>query len=601
MEIEITGDLKDINRAIVSLDKRIDKFSDQTKKQLGGATGAFAKFGLAISGVREALRLLSNTFGPIIKLTSDAEEIASKFNVVFAETAERVREWADEFGNAQTGVGRARLELEQMLSTMQDTFIPMGIARDKAADLSMQMVELAVDVASFNNAQDMDVLKAFQSAIVGNHETVRRFGIVISEATIKQEALNSGITDNVKNMTDQEKIQARLNLIIKGSSDAQGDAMRTADSFANSIKRLRALFVDYAVRIGNQVLPKITELVNQAIQAAVSTEKFFASIDLVKLKSYGSGLAVVSVAMVSLKVASVAATIATKALRVALIATGWGAIAVAVGIVVGKLFELSGIFEQVVDNSENLKKEMEEELASLESTRRMMEGFGQDTSLVDEKIISLKNALGLLTDKIQGLEIPLENFNSEMRDLGGLVEDLPQKIEKTDKGTKKLAGTIDDTINLLPYLASGFSTAFDPDITAGERFKQFIISFLGLLEQVIVAAGLVNISLKAIFSGPLGIPIIVGALASLEGAKALVRSAKFGTGGEFIATRPQIIMVGESGDEHVKITPTSVAGQGGGMILNQNFFGMIDDAWIRNKFTPVFNRLLATGQIKLNI
>tara|TARA_Y100000310_G_scaffold291102_1_gene318788 strand:+ start:12 stop:467 length:456 start_codon:yes stop_codon:yes gene_type:complete len=62
---------------------------------------------------------------PMLKLVdvfSEAEEIASKFNVVFGKQASLVREWASALG---AHVGRAQQELEGMLSTLQDTFVPL--------------------------------------------------------------------------------------------------------------------------------------------------------------------------------------------------------------------------------------------------------------------------------------------------------------------------------------------------------------------------------------------------------------------------------------------------------------------------------------------
>ena len=72
-----------------------------------------------------------------------------------------------------------------MASSVQDTFVPLGFARGEAAKLSVQLTKLAVDTASFNNAQDIPTMMAFQSALVGNHEAVRRFGIVITETELK--------------------------------------------------------------------------------------------------------------------------------------------------------------------------------------------------------------------------------------------------------------------------------------------------------------------------------------------------------------------------------------------------------------------------------
>ena len=52
-------------------------------------------------------------------------------------------------------------------------------------------------------------MKAFQSALVGNHETVRRFGIVITEAELQAELFRMGITKSKDEITAAEKLQAR--------------------------------------------------------------------------------------------------------------------------------------------------------------------------------------------------------------------------------------------------------------------------------------------------------------------------------------------------------------------------------------------------------
>ena len=110
----------------------------------------------------------------------------AKSSVVFGQFTDDVRASLNQFANE---VGRSSFELEEMASTIQDTFVPMGFARGEAADLSVQLAKLATDVASFNNASDAETMRAFQSALVGNHETVRRFGVVITEATIQQELM----------------------------------------------------------------------------------------------------------------------------------------------------------------------------------------------------------------------------------------------------------------------------------------------------------------------------------------------------------------------------------------------------------------------------
>ncbi len=214
----------------------------------------------------------------MVDMTSAVEEMQSKSSVVFGNFTRSVRNQLEEFGNA---VGRSTFELEGMASSIQDTFVPMGFARGEASKLSVQLTKLAVDVASFNNASDTETMMAFQSALVGNHETVRRFGVVITEATLKQELLRMGITKSANEVTNAEKVQARLNLIIAGTSDAQGDAIRTADSFANSSKALSASLDELGVSVMKPLLPVLSGIVQGMTEATKSTQSFLQSIGLI--------------------------------------------------------------------------------------------------------------------------------------------------------------------------------------------------------------------------------------------------------------------------------------------------------------------------------
>ena len=121
-------------------------------------------------------------------------------------------------------------------------------------------------------------MEAFQSALVGNHETMRQFGVVITEATIKQELLNMGIEGGTKAASNSQKVQARLNLIMAGTTDAQGDAVRTADSYANRVREMQAALGDLGILIGNELMPHLKNLVTFVTKATQVTQEFLESI-----------------------------------------------------------------------------------------------------------------------------------------------------------------------------------------------------------------------------------------------------------------------------------------------------------------------------------
>ncbi len=195
--------------------------------------------------------------GGLLKITSiagDVQEQVNKARVVFGGSFSEMQKWSEEFGDS---VNRSRHKLLNMASGVQDILVPMGMARGEAAQLSKGITELAVDVGSFSNVASTDVMRDFNSALVGNHETVRKYGIVISETRMKQVALDEGIIEAGETLTDQQKIMARMLILQQDSSDAIGDATRTSDSYSNTMQGLKDTFYDTAVVWGEILLPVV--------------------------------------------------------------------------------------------------------------------------------------------------------------------------------------------------------------------------------------------------------------------------------------------------------------------------------------------------------
>ena len=237
--------------------------TSQVSKGLRGVSNQFKNLSTQLKSTGQALTLgltapLALLGRQFVKTASDAEETQAKFSAVFKELTSE----AEDFVQATAKeLGRSTNDLRAFMGTLQDTFVPLGFARDQGLEMSKALTKLTLDLASFNNMAQPEVLRALQSAIVGNHETVRRFGVIINQTVLSQELMNMGIKDGAKNATEAQKAQARLNIIIKGTSDAQGDALRTAGSFANQVRRLSSQFEEFAVEIGNIVIPVINKII----------------------------------------------------------------------------------------------------------------------------------------------------------------------------------------------------------------------------------------------------------------------------------------------------------------------------------------------------
>ncbi|MGH9341986.1 MAG: hypothetical protein ACRD1R_20970 [Acidobacteriota bacterium] len=260
------NDLGQAEQRLALLERKLDEMGDTAQKSGKKIESSFQAAAQHLQSVGQRMTLfvtapLLAAGAGAIKAASDAEEMRSKFDAVFKGLSTDVRQWA---ATQAVAWNRSSLDLQEYLARLQDTFVPLGFAREESAKLSKTLTQLGVDLASFNNEAEPEVINALTSAIVGNHEAVRRFGIVITEGTLKQELFNMGIAGGIKEATEQEKVLARMNIIMRSTTDAQGDAARTAGSFANEMKGLWAATKDVAVAFGDRLIPQAKEWVRTA-------------------------------------------------------------------------------------------------------------------------------------------------------------------------------------------------------------------------------------------------------------------------------------------------------------------------------------------------
>lgn len=233
--------------------------SKKAKEEISGLSKSMGQLG-KISAAVGAAGLLLKIGQDAIQTASDIQEMRSKFDTVFGSSADSVTSQLQNFADV---ANRSIFDLQGFAAGFQDTFVPLGFARERAAGLSVELVKLTEDLASFNNVASSDVSANLSSALVGNHEAVRSFGIVITETTLKAELAANGWNKLTGSALEQAKVQARLNIIMRSTADAHNDATRTADSYANQVKGLEAAWKDFLVTLGSVALPTATATVEE--------------------------------------------------------------------------------------------------------------------------------------------------------------------------------------------------------------------------------------------------------------------------------------------------------------------------------------------------
>jgi hypothetical protein len=236
-------------------EQRVARFSAKVARAGAGLLG----FGAGLSAPLLAA----------VEASSALTETMNKFDVVFGDRRLEVKGWGDDFADT---VGRSKQVVADFLGSSQDLFVPIGFDANAAEEMSKQVTGLAVDLASFNNKADADTLRDLHAALTGSGEVMKKYGVIVSEAAVKQELLNQSI--DPATATDQQKVGARWNIILRGTTAAQGDAIRSAGAYANQKKRLTATIKDAAAAVGGALEPALAGFVSKAADAIKLTEKW---------------------------------------------------------------------------------------------------------------------------------------------------------------------------------------------------------------------------------------------------------------------------------------------------------------------------------------
>jgi len=193
-----------------------------------------------------------------VKLASDFEESLNKVNVSFGESSKEVEAFAK---TTLKSFGLAEGSALDMAALFGDMGTSMGLTQKEAAGMSTSLVGLAGDLASFKDINIDIAQTALASVFTGETESLKKLGVVMTQANLQQFALEQGINKTIKQMTQAEKVQLRYNFVIAQSSNALGDYARTSDGVANSTRSLQESVKELGQQFGKELLPLASDVI----------------------------------------------------------------------------------------------------------------------------------------------------------------------------------------------------------------------------------------------------------------------------------------------------------------------------------------------------
>ena len=106
-------------------------------------------------------------------------------------------------------------------------------------------------------------MTALNGVVTGETESLKRLGVVMTEANLKMFALSQGITKNIQDMTQAEKVNLRYAYVMQMTSNAHGDFARTGGGAANQMRIFQESLKQLGAQFGQVILPLFTKIITK--------------------------------------------------------------------------------------------------------------------------------------------------------------------------------------------------------------------------------------------------------------------------------------------------------------------------------------------------
>lgn len=229
----------------------------------GGAAGKgfAAGFGRAIPIIGTVLAAagLGDIIGNAIEDGSTYQQAQGAVEQVFgALGAQAIESFAE--GGAKS-VGQSMNDILQSSSLLGIFGKAAGLADTELVDFSKNLITLGADLAAFANTSPADAVEALSAGLRGESEPLRKYGVLLDDATLKARAMELGIYDGSGSLTQQQRILAAYNEILAQTTDQQGQFSRESDTLAGKQARVAAAWENISTRIGVAFLPVAEQLI----------------------------------------------------------------------------------------------------------------------------------------------------------------------------------------------------------------------------------------------------------------------------------------------------------------------------------------------------
>ena len=256
-DIKPKVDLNAAKSSFNSFENIAEKSAGNVNKKMNQIGSTIKRVGSIIAATF-SVRAIVNFGKQAVETASDLQEVQNVVDTAFGSMGYKMEQFADK---AIKTYGISKLTAKRTASTYMAMASGMGIAANEASNMALDLTGLSADMASFYNISQDIADTALKSVFTGETETLKQFGIVMTQTNLQQFAYQQGIKKSIQQMTQAEQVQLRYSYVMQQTQLAQGDFARTQNSWANQTRILSETWKEFIGVIGSGLLIALTPIV----------------------------------------------------------------------------------------------------------------------------------------------------------------------------------------------------------------------------------------------------------------------------------------------------------------------------------------------------
>jgi hypothetical protein len=255
--IDIVADTRKLVQGVSTANQQLSSLQKSVSK-VGNITAAAGALAVAGRGFADIARFTAGAVKESINLADSIDAVRMTLN-----DKKAFKDFSTFLNTTSTQLGLSKTNASAFGAQLAGIGYGAGIGGKELEKFTEKSLGLAVDLRSKFGGSLEEALTAVKSALTGELTPLKKYGVALSDATMKQYGLQKGLIKTTKGaLTPQQKTLIAYEMLLDSKVNGSvGNFADTTGSAANQLQILNAQIDDAKTTLGNAFLPGLTTVV----------------------------------------------------------------------------------------------------------------------------------------------------------------------------------------------------------------------------------------------------------------------------------------------------------------------------------------------------